>query len=146
MPLPIGFALANPALFGHFFQRRFLVCLFFGHDLAHTLSDAYSRLGCRRRSALLGLRNQQSNLAFNVSSGFELFENFSGTPTQEFFVNLGHLTRDDDVAVISQDFDHVRQRLQQPVRRFVEHLGSRRAFHAFQQLAALAGFGREEIR
>src|ERR1035441_10130259 len=41
LPFPIRFALPDPSLFGYFFQRGFFVCVFFGHDFAHALGDAY---------------------------------------------------------------------------------------------------------
>ena len=43
-----------------------------------------------------------------------------------------------------QHLDHIPQRLSQPVRRFVKDLGTRRISDLFQQLAPLAGFGRQE--
>ena len=37
LPLPVGFALADAALFGYFFQRGFFVRVLCGHDFAHAL-------------------------------------------------------------------------------------------------------------
>ena len=49
----------------------------------------------------LRLRDQQRDFAFDVSSGFELIQNFSGATAQEFFVNLRHFARDHHVAGFS---------------------------------------------
>src|SRR5229473_7893162 len=96
LPLPIGFALPDAALFRYFLQRGFFIGLFFGHDFAYALGDAHG-LGCGRNHSLFGFRDQECDLAFYVSTGFELFENLSCTPTQEFFVDLCYLAGDDHV-------------------------------------------------
>ena len=91
-----------------------------------------------RSCSIFGLRDQQRDFAFHVPAGLELLQNFIRPAAQEFLVDLRDLASHHDVAVSAQNFDHIRQRLQQTVRRFVEHLGSRRRFHALQQLAALS--------
>src|SRR6267378_3577538 len=40
LPFPIRFALPDAALFCHFLQRGFFVCLLLGHDFTHALGDA----------------------------------------------------------------------------------------------------------
>jgi len=79
LPLPIRFALPDATLFGYFLQRGFFVCLFFGHDFTHALGDAHT-LGWGRSCSLFGFRDQKSDFAFDVTSGFELSENFSRPP------------------------------------------------------------------
>src|ERR1019366_6418743 len=143
LPLPIHFPLADPALFRNFLQRGFFVGLFCDHDFADPLSNAHG-LRCGRSCPLYGFRDQQRDFAFDLSSRFQLIQNFFGPPAEEFFVKLGHLAGDDHVAVAPQNFDHIRQRFQQPVRSFVEYLRSRRVFLALEQLPALSRFGREE--
>ena len=96
LPFPVRFAFPDSALLGYFLQRGFFVCFLFGHDFAHSPGEAYG-LGCGRSCSLFGFRNQERNFAFDVSSGFELFENFSRAAAQEFFVDLGYLAGDDHV-------------------------------------------------
>ena len=129
--LPIPRSLAT------FFSADFSSAFSCGHDFAHALGEAYG-LGCGRQLLLFGFGDQERDFAFDVSSGFELFENFSGATAQEFFVDLRDLAGDDHVAGFSQNLANIGKRFQQPVRSFVEHLRARRVFYAFQQFAALS--------
>src|ERR1700674_174757 len=74
LPLPIRFALSNPALFGYFFQRGFFVCLFFGHDFTHALGDAHT-LGWGRSCSLFCFCDQERDFAFYVPSCLQLLQN-----------------------------------------------------------------------
>ena len=49
--------------------------------------------------SLFGFCDQQRDFAFDVSAGFELFENFPSATAQEFFMEFGNFAGDDDVAV-----------------------------------------------
>src|ERR1700680_2804022 len=79
LPLAIGFALPDAALFGYFLQRGFFVCLLFRHDFAHAPGYAHA-LGCGPGCSLFGFGDQERDFAFYVSSGFELSENLSRAP------------------------------------------------------------------
>src|SRR5208282_1864310 len=97
-----------------------------------------------RRRSLLSFGDEQCDFAFDISAGFELLENFSGAPTQKFFVNLRYFARDHHVASFSKNLDHVCQGFQKPVRGFIEHLCARRIFYALEQFTALSALGGEK--
>jgi hypothetical protein len=61
-------------------------------------------------------------------------------------MQVGHFACDYDMPVFSQNLNHIREFLRDPVRGFVENLGARRDLYRLERSPSLSSASAEEIR
>ena len=121
----VGFAAGQTALPCRYLQRRFPVHVAFLHDFLHA---ARQRQGCHCGSRgvngfAVRRPDQQRDLTarrFLPHVRQQLLE----MSAQKLLIDLGHFARDNGGA-IAENLERVLERVEQPVRRFIERQGAR---------------------